>query len=245
MTGTDAGAAATVRPDAVVASLRDAILTGVLAPGAAVTEGLVADSFRVARPTARIAIDRLVADGLLAREPHHAARVRRLDRADLADLFAARAAVESAAVELLAGTRAIPDAASAAHEKLLALGADASYWAIDIAFHRALVQGSLSTRLPRLHDQLMGEIELAIAQVDAHRLRSTREVEAEHGRILDAVAAGDAALAEHLTRSHILASRDRLLAHYDAQHADSQHPDAQHSAAQHPAAEHSDSQPER
>jgi DNA-binding GntR family transcriptional regulator len=214
--GTGATMDAAMRPDAVVASLRDAILTGVLPPGDAVTEALVSESYRVARPTARIAIDRLVADGLLEREPHHAARVRRLGRDDLVDLFAARAAVESAAVELLAGTAAVPDAASAAHERLSALDADASYWAIDIAFHRALVQGSPSTRLPRLHDQLMGEIELAIAQVDAHRLRSTREVVAEHGRILDAVAAGDTALAEHLTRSHILASRDRLLAHFDA-----------------------------
>ncbi|TPX01056.1 FCD domain-containing protein, partial [Schumannella luteola] len=101
-------------------------------------------------------MDRLVADGLLAREPHHAARVRAFDRDDLADLFAARAAVESAAVELLAGTGVVPDAAAAAHERLLALDADASYWAIDLAFHRALVQGAPSSRLPRLHDQLMG-----------------------------------------------------------------------------------------
>lgn len=211
---------ASVRPDAVVDSLRDAILTGVLAPGDVVTEALVSGSFHVARPTARIAIDRLVAEGILGREPHHAARVRRLDRADLADLFAARAAVESAAVELLAGTAQVPDAASAAHERLIALDVDASYWAIDIAFHRALVDGSPSTRLPRLHALLMGEIELAIAQVDAHRLRSGTEVAAEHGSILAAVAAGDARRAEQLTRTHILASRDRLLAHYDAQHPD-------------------------
>ncbi|WP_227000807.1 GntR family transcriptional regulator [Protaetiibacter intestinalis] len=210
--------AAAVRPDAVVASLRTAILAGTVEPGVAVTEALVSETFRVARPTARIAIDRLVADGLLEREPHHAARVRRLGRDDIADLFAARAAVEAAAVELLADTSAVPEPASAAHAQLERLDADASYWAVDIAFHRALVQGAPSTRLPRLHDQLMGEIEFALAQVDAHRLRSTREVAAEHGRILDAVAAGDAALAGHLTRAHILASRDRLLAHFDSQH---------------------------
>ncbi|QNO38024.1 GntR family transcriptional regulator [Protaetiibacter sp. SSC-01] len=213
-----AGATGAVRPDAVVASLRTAILAGTVEPGSAVTEALVSETFGVARPTARIAIDRLVSDGILEREPHHAARVKRLGRDDIADLFAARAAVESAAVELLAGTARVPADASAAHERLLGLEADASYWAIDLAFHRALVQGAPSTRLPRLHDQLMGEIEFALAQVDAHRLRSTREVAAEHGRILDAVAAGDAALAEHLTRSHILASRDRLLAHFDMQH---------------------------
>src|SRR5690606_40617960 len=121
--GTAATMDAAMRPDTVVASLRDAILTGVLPPGDAVTEALVSESYRVARPTARIAIDRLVADGLLEREPHHAARVRRLGRDDLVDLFAARAAVESAAVEsaaveLLARTAAVPAAASAAHEPL-------------------------------------------------------------------------------------------------------------------------------
>jgi len=209
---------ATVRPDAVVAALRAGILAGELAPASAVTEALVSDRFDVARPTARIAIDRLVADGLLVREPHHAARVRRLDRADIADLFAARAAIEAAAVELLAASAEVPGIARDAHAALEALDAEASYAAADIAFHRSLVQGSPSTRLPKLHDLLMGEIELAIAQVEAHRLRSVTEVAAEHGRILDAVAAGDPALAAHLTRAHILASRDRLLAHYDSTH---------------------------
>ena len=209
---------ATVRPDAVVAALRGQILDATLAPGAAVTEALVSDRFAVARPTARIAIDRLVSEGLLVREPHHAARVRRLDRDDIADLFASRAAVEVAAVELLAASADVPPLARANHDALGALDPDASYAPADIAFHRTLVQGSPSTRLPKLHELLMGEIELAIAQVEAHRLRSVAEVTAEHGHILDAVAAGDPALAGRLARAHILASRDRLLAHFDRTH---------------------------
>lgn len=218
MSTMDGASGAAVLPDAVVASLRAAILAGEPAPGAAVTEAFVSERFGVARPTARIAIDRLVTDGLLTREPHHAARVPRLDGEDLADLFAARAAVESAAVGLLASTGKVPDAASAAHDALRALGPEASYSAADIAFHRSLVDGSPSARLPRLHAQLMGEIELAIAQVDAQRLRTTHEVVAEHGGILEAVAARDAERAERLTRAHILASRDRLLAHLDTLH---------------------------
>lgn len=205
-----------VRTEGIVASLRQAILAGDLAPGSAVTEALVSSRFEVARPTARIAIDRLVASGLLAREPHHAARVPRFDRADIVDLFTARAAVESAAVELLAEAKAVPEDASAAHGDLLALAADASYTAPDVAFHRALVHGAPSPRLRRLHDQLMGEIELAIAQVDAHRLRAIDEIAAEHSGILDAIAAGDAVRAGALVRSHILSSRDRLAAHVDA-----------------------------
>lgn len=207
-----------VAPDAVVASLRDAILARDLAPGAAVTEAHVSTTYAVARPTARIAIDRLVADGLLVREPHHAARVRRLGRDDIDDLFVSRAAIEAAAVELLAAASSVPADADEANRGLLDLPADAPYAARDFAFHRALVHGTSSTRLPRLHDLLMGEIELGIAQVEAHRLRSADEVAADHQSILDAIAAGDVERAGRLARSHVLSSRDRLVAHYDSTH---------------------------
>lgn len=205
-----------VAPEVVVAALRDAIVSQELAPGTAVTEAHVSATYAVARPTARIAIDRLVADGLLAREPHHAARVRRLGREDIDDLFVSRAAIETAAVELLAATSTVPTEASAANRDLLALAADAPYAARDLAFHRALVHGTTSTRLPRLHDLLMGEIELGIAQVEAHRLRSADEVAADHQSILDAIAAGDVERAGRLARAHVLSSRDRLVAHYDS-----------------------------
>lgn len=209
---------AAVRPDAVVAALREAILRRELAPASAVTEAHVATTYDVARPTARIAIDRLVADGLLTREPHHAARVRRLDRDDIDDLFVSRAAIEAAAVELLAATSSCPDEAREANQALRDLATDASYAAPDIAFHRALVRGTASTRLPRLHDLLMGEIELGINQVDAHGLRSADEVAADHQSILDAIVAGDVESAGRRARAHVLESRDRLVAHYDATH---------------------------
>lgn len=209
---------AIVRPDSVVGSLRSAVFDGTIAPGSAVTEAFVSETFDVARPTARIAIDRLVAAGVLTREPHHAARVRQLERADILDLFAARAAIEIAAVEQLALAAAVPAGAQHAHEQLAALPEGQAYTSIDVAFHRGLVQGSGSARLPKLHDLLMGEVELAISQIASSRLRSIAEVSAEHGAILDAVGRGDAALAAELTRSHIRSSRDRLLAHLDPQH---------------------------
>jgi DNA-binding GntR family transcriptional regulator len=209
---------ASVRPDAVVDSLRSAVLTGSLDVETAVTEAYVARTYGIARPTARIAIDKLVADGLLVRRPHHAARVRLLDRDDIDDLFTSRAAVEVAAVELLAATGTVPAEAGGANRELLEQAADAPYAALDISFHRSLVRGTPSTRLPRLHDLLMGEIELGIAQVEAHRLRSSGDVAREHQAILDAVAAGDVDLAGALARAHILSSRDQLVAHYDSTH---------------------------
>jgi DNA-binding GntR family transcriptional regulator len=207
-----------VRPDAVVDALRSAVLSGELDVDTAVTEAYVARTYDVARPTARIAIDRLVADGLLVRRPHHAARVRLLGRDDIDDLFVSRAAIEVAAVELLAAAGTVPAEATAANRELLEQPADAPYTALDLDFHRSLVRGTTSTRLPRLHDLLMGEIELGIAQVEAHRLRSGDEVAREHQAILDAVAAGDVVRAADLARRHVLASRDQLVAHHDSTH---------------------------
>lgn len=207
-------------PEAIYAELRASILNQTDAPGSTVTESAVALRFGVARPTAKMAIERLVTAGLLRRETHRAARVPELSRDDIADLYDNRAIVEAAALGRLATGGTIPAEALEAHRALQS-GAleNAPFAAQDIAFHRALVTGQPSTRLVRMHAILMGEIELCIGQVQANQLLTTSEVAGQHQGILDAVTAGNAALAESLTREHIVGSRDRLLAHFDATHA--------------------------
>lgn len=208
-----------VLPDTIYESLRGGILEQRDAPGATITESAVALRYGVARPTAKIAIERLVAEGLLRREAHKTARVPSLGRDDILDLFENRATVEAAAIAALAQGGAIPAAALDAHRALLSrAGAEASFAQEDIAFHRALVAGQPSPRLARMHALLMGEIELCIGQVQAHRLLTARAVASQHQGILDAVTAGDTVLAERLTREHIVGTRERLLAHYDSTH---------------------------
>ena len=208
---------AALLPDSIYESLRADIIEQRELPGATITESAVALRFGVARPTARIAIDRLVAEGLLRREAHRAARIPELSRDDVVDLFDNRVMVETAAIVNLARGGTIPAAALSAHRELLERArTDEPYASADIAFHRALITGQPSARLARMHGLLMGEIELCIGQVQAQRLRSAREVADEHQAILDAVTAGDAALAERLTRAHIEGSRDRLALHFDS-----------------------------
>lgn len=196
-------------PDAIHDELRAGILSQRDAPGASLTESAVALRFGVARPTAKVAIERLVAEGLLRREAHHAARVPELSRDDIVDIFNSRAVIEGAALAALATDGSIPAEALAAHRALQADGSD--FADHDIRFHRALVAGQSSPRLQRMHATLMGEIELCIGQVQAGGARTAAEVAAEHQGILDAVVAGDARLAEELTRKHITDSRDALL----------------------------------
>lgn len=211
-------------PDAVYEALRESILTQREAPGTAVTEQAIADRFGVARPTAKVALERLVADGLLRRTAHKTARVPELTRDDIVDLYASRAVVEEAALRNLADDGVVPVAAVAAQRALAEAATtttpdSAPLARADIAFHRALVEAQHSPRLVRLHALLMGEIELCTGQVQAHRLLALDDVVTQHQAILDAVAAGDATLAATLTRTHIEGARDRLLTRYDLTHA--------------------------
>jgi DNA-binding GntR family transcriptional regulator len=204
----------------VPATIAEALRTDVLAvrirPGDAVTEAAVAARFGVARPTARIAIDQLVRAGLLRREANRGARVPVLSRDDIVDLYDSRALIEGAALAALAARGSVP-AHAVRHNRALAAAPDAAPFAADdIAFHRALVAAQSSGRLTRMHESLMGEIELCIGQVQANQLLRPAEIAAQHAHVLDAVVAGDAELASRLVREHIAFSRDRLLEHVDA-----------------------------
>lgn len=202
-------------PAAVAAALRADVVSARILPGEAVTESSVASRFDVSRPTARIAIDQLVAVGLLRREANRGARVPVLSRTDIVDLYDNRALVESAALAALAGAGAVPADAVESNRALAAAPAHASFAADDIRFHRALVAAQPSPRLTRMHEALMGEIELCIGQVDALSLWPPAEIAAQHARILSAVVDADPALASRLVREHIETSRDRLLDHVD------------------------------
>jgi DNA-binding GntR family transcriptional regulator len=209
-----------VLPGAIADALRADVIDAALAPGETVTEAAVAVRFGVARSTARLAIEKLVADGLLRREAHRAARVPELTRDDIADLYATRSVIEGAAMRRLAEDGAVPADALVAHRGIRAAAKDGgAFAALDIAFHRALVAGQRSPRLARTHEQLMGEVELGIGQVQAHALMSATTIAEQHEYILAAVIAGDGERAERLAREHVASARDALLAHYDTTHA--------------------------
>ena len=204
------------QPDSVYSGLRSSIIDQVDAPGSTITEAAVAERFGIARPTAKLAIERLVTEGLLQREAHRTARVPELDRSAIADLFENRALVESAALAKLSQDGTIPAAALRAHRALQHSAETGTPFAEhDIEFHRALVTAQSSPRLARMHALLMGEIELCIGQVQARHLLAATAVAEQHQGILDAVLRGDSVQAAMLTREHIDGARDRLLMLFD------------------------------
>ena len=204
--------------DAVYKALRRSIVSIEDEPGSILTEKAVSQRFGVARPTAKAALERLVAAGLLHRSAHRAAVVPLLSPADIEDLYATRLVVEQAVVERLASRGKVPARAIEAQEVLRKNAHrddQGAFAAADLMFHQALVAAIGSARMTRMHDLILGEVELCMGQLEIHRLVSVVDVLKQHQGVLDAIETRDAELAVFLMRRHILGARDRLLTGFD------------------------------
>lgn len=209
----------------VAEQLREAILSGDLAPGEALpTERELAESFGVSRPSVREALRALQAQGLITRTgaPGRAVvagevaalagnalvNLLRLNQVELTDLVDFRSVLESAALRLAARNRD-PARLEEAREALAEMNGDMTIEAFDeadVRFHVALVRAS--------GNEAMHLVMLALRQgvarhlLDALRAQPDppailRRLTAEHAAILKAVELGYAEQAAKLVDRHI------------------------------------------
>ena len=197
--------------DALTESLRASVLDGARPAGASLTETDLALEYDVSRPTARAAVNALVQEGLLRREPHKPAHVPQLSGADIADLYLVRIPLELEVVRQLVMSRGLPPAAAEAADSLSALPEDAAHSRFveaDLGFHRLLVDAVDSPRLSRLYAEITGELHLLMVQT-RYALGRERIVR-EHKGVYDAMAAKNTRLAQKLMREHLEGARDIL-----------------------------------
>jgi DNA-binding GntR family transcriptional regulator len=195
-------------------ALRTAILLGEIKPGSKLSEQAIADRFEVARATAKVGIDRLTAEGVLRRSARRSAVVPILSPDEISDLYFAREPVEAAAVRLLSERKSLPDAAWRALDAMrrASVTGDLSLHAEgDIALHQALIAGTRSVRLQRLHAVIIGETRLVIAQAHRDYPLDLGALTDLHAGILGAIAAGDADLALDALFRDLRQSRDLLI----------------------------------
>ncbi|MDX3105338.1 GntR family transcriptional regulator [Nonomuraea angiospora] len=202
--------------DALYESVRRRIINEELGPGEKVTEARLSTEYGVARPTAKACVERLVVVGLLQRSTHKSAVVPTLGTSDIEDLFTSRIAIESASVQILAAGGKVPAEAEQAQGDIELATERGSYEhivAADIAYHRSLVAGTGSRRLVRMYELIVGEIELTMGRYSAHKATSRASIPEEHAAILEAIRSGDPDAAVERSRAHLVAARQRLLAH--------------------------------
>ncbi len=201
--------------EAALAELQDSILSGELAPGAPLRLEDLAARLGMSISPVREAVRRLENLGLAVHVPHRGARVSELALDDLRDTYEVRLVLEPLAVRRAAARFTGEDAAAArAHLADYAQARERdepqSARAAHAAFHFALYAASGSEWLLRL---------IRPAWENCERYRaislqspSSREIEREHERILDACARHDpdraaAELTRHLAATANLVAR--------------------------------------
>jgi DNA-binding GntR family transcriptional regulator len=87
----------TVGTNSSYEALREAIVRGDIAPDARLVEADVSSTFEMSRGAVRTALIRLEQEGLVVREPHRGARVRKVSDEEAVEILQARAVLEGLA----------------------------------------------------------------------------------------------------------------------------------------------------
>jgi DNA-binding GntR family transcriptional regulator len=197
----------------VYENLRNRILTLELAPGATLTESLVARDFDVSPTPVRDALGRLCQDGLVEVVNGRGYRVAPLTVADIADICDLRFVVESGALRL-ACERIQPDQLEKLRE-LSRLTGDASVGARELIrrnqdFHVAIARLAGGRRTADALERVMADstriFHLGLATFSSHGMQPT------HDAIVAAIEAKDYERAVDLCREESFGTNERVLA---------------------------------
>ena len=193
-------------PDAY-ATLHEAIVAGRLSPGERLVEEELAERLGYSRNAVRGALLRLGHEGLVARERHRGARVRRFTLEEAVEILEARAALESLAAGYAALRRTRSEVSElrshvAEMERLQRAGELLAMSERNAVMHRRILEMSrhqvARDICARLHSQV---VRFQFRTVLAPG-RSTRSL-AEHNEIVRAIAAGERDAAERAMREHL------------------------------------------
>ncbi|MFT4218979.1 MAG: GntR family transcriptional regulator [Microbacterium sp.] len=181
--------------EAATNRLRDSLFAGHFKSGEEIKDTHIADEYGIARPTARIAVQHLVNEGMLVREPGYSARVRTFDPAQVRDIFRVRKLIELDAVRAVKASGVALDGVRRAVDDLAGLGDDLDWARIaeaDAAFHKSVVDAGGSSRLSAYFEGITKEIRLLLALPKEHYGRGSSPFE-EHEELF-LLLAGDATM---------------------------------------------------
>ncbi|MDH7478830.1 MAG: GntR family transcriptional regulator [Syntrophomonadaceae bacterium] len=199
----------------VFETLREAIIGGVLKPGERLMEVQLAEEMGVSRTPVREAIRKLELEGFVVMVARKGAYVAGISLKDVTDVFEIRAALEGLAAYLAAG-RATEEELEEMERVLVAKSASleasdlSSLVEKDTQFHELLYRASRNQRLIQILSNLREQINRFRAVSLASPGRGKEALE-EHKKILEAVAARDAELAQRLGQEHIENAENALL----------------------------------
>lgn len=199
----------------VAETLRAAIQSGKLKPGARLMEIQLAEELGVSRTPIREAIRELEADGYVVMIPRRGAYVADISLKDIAQVFEIRSALEELAAGL-AAERITEDELEELERLLLEIRDSIDRQDMegiieaDVQFHQILYEASRNTRLIEIINNLRDQV-LRFRSVSLHypgRLEATWQ---EHRDLVEAIADRNAARAMKIAIRHMENSEKTLL----------------------------------
>jgi DNA-binding GntR family transcriptional regulator len=148
---------------AVTAKLRELIVQGAYKEGEQLNEVALASAFGISRGPIREALRQLVHEGLLRSEPHRGAFVPTLTDVDIADIYQARLAIETAALVAILRDGQYGEIANSLSKiaQSMVRAVASREWTrladLDMRFHTELVNSAGSARLSRMYSALLDE----------------------------------------------------------------------------------------
>lgn len=203
----------TIVADRALEELRTRILRGDLRPGERLVERTLCAEMDMSRTPVREALRALTAEGLVTTRPHCGMVVADLDPREIEEIFEFGVVLEGF-IASLAARKARPADCDTLRDLVADMQAvlatepldPTAYLDLDQRFHEAIAGLAGNPRLASLRRQTLTPRVLTEAFTGygaAHYAQSL----AQHGTIVQAIAAGDADWAASAMRSHILTGR--------------------------------------
>ena len=199
----------------VTARLRTLVVEGRIAPGAKLNERELCEQLSVSRTPLREAIKLLAAEGLVELLPNRGAVAARLDEADVHSTFEVLAALEGLAGELAAQRITDEELAEirALHYEMLACFARRQlpgYYQLNARIHAAINQAARNPVLATTYRSVNGRAHPMRYHTNHDEQKWQRAV-AEHGDMVEALAARDGAGMREILVRHLHSKRDTVL----------------------------------
>lgn len=212
MAGEDGLVALEGRPTSVLIAdqLRERIIDGSFRPGEQIREISLVEKLKVSRGPVREALQRLSQEGLLVSHRNRGVFVLEMTVKDVAEIYAAREAIEIAAAgaiiaqgpERIAQTSETLGKIVAKMGPLVAAGDWRALSELDVKFHVAFVNAANNSRLSRTYQTLAAESRICIVNLQGSYPKPHALVE-EHERLLELLSLGDFRQLRKAIRAHM------------------------------------------
>ena len=205
--------------DSVYDVIRENILSQVFAPGQRLILEELAQQLGVSMTPLKDALNRLAVEGLIEIVPRRGTYVTGLNRAEIAETFEVRCALEVMAVQKFlerASERELQEIAAMVDQlDELAKATDKSaiyqnYVSIDHAMHHRIVELSKNQRLLAAHEREHTHTFMARARYGTFE-ESLDQAQNEHRALLDAILARNVPQAQAILTEHIQRAKNSLL----------------------------------